>query len=1439
MAEEKYPAKRVPYSNADNFRKFYPNLLHASFPMPSFTQFLNTLAIRALPLLIIALPIFSYAQYSTLGSASANGPDCFTLTPAANSQGGAVWSNTPIDPNQPFDIRGSIYLGNNNGGADGAAFVMQTIGTSAIGSTALGGSIGYGGLTPSLIVEFDTYQNSTFGDPAFDHVAILSAGSNLHTAGTSLAAPVGILPGNINAEDGQFHDVRFTWDTTSMVFRVYIDCQLTISYSGDIRTILNNSSTVYYGFTAATGGLNNLHQACFESSNTSPGNRTDLTICAGDQVTLTAPTGTNYSWTPATGLSGTSSQAVIATPAASTTYEVSYLDDCGFTIVDTFAIQVDPIGPINVDLGSDFALCPLEDSLLNPGLPGSYQYLWQDGSTNPTLTAIGPGTYHVRVQNSCNVGRDTVVVTPDNLPAPAFTAPDSICPGEITTLSISTAILPGTSYTWDLDGGTQLGGGGTTPLQVVWDTVGSKIVCLTVSRGGCETTVCENIIVKSPPEVFLNPVADQCFPGNSFTFTTVGDIADVYQWDFGASASPATFQGAIPPAVTYQSPGVKTVKLVTFGGGCQSADTAEISFEVIVPPSANFSVSSANICQNEQVLFTYQGQVLGATQTYFWNFGNGAVPQTSTQRNPGQVRYTNSGTKTVTLTVGYGSCSVSSTQTIEVKVTPSVSAGLDKSFCEGDGGVQLDANVDNGSGTYFYEWTCGLGTSCGFDSAFVEDPMVNPDGLNPPVDVTYYFQVTDANGCTSNRDSVVVTVNAKPKVDAGPDLSICEPDAPGINLQGSIAADNQAPQPITYTWTPSTGINGGLNTLTPYARPDTTTIYTLIGTSINGCSSEATTLDTTSSMTLRVRPIPTAFAGQDTGICIGESVRLDGSASGAGPDYTFTWTASPAGSLDDPSSANPIATPTQTTEYTLVVSSGGCISAGDNVIVKVDTKPTLTPGTGGAVCLFEPFQLNANASGDPRGDNYTYHWFPTTGLNNPDIYNPVATPLQTTTYQVWAESEFGCLSDTPSITISLKPTPEVELIGEDTTLCSNDTLSLEARHSFRTAAGAPLAYRWYPADAIVEEIADNEVRVSPNQSTYIIVETEVTTNNCATRDSIFVKVEPAITATVSADTTRFCAGESTTLYAVGGSGSARFSWIPAAGLADSSNATTLATPDTTTTYAILITEGVCSATDAITLEVNPVPEADYFSTIPAGCGTLEVSFMENAGEDAVGYIWNFGDGSPVSNEPDPTHYYSAPGNYVVTFTAIGPGGCEVVNTQTTVEVSDGPEVIISSTPDLSEPVPSHFDIKFMADGQGIEAYLWTFSDGGTASGQTVTYQFKEEGTFSVELTVTGEDGCVRTIPYGPFEIFPGDLQLQNVFTPNGDGLNDEFRLRYFGDGDYEVQVYDRWGRLVFTSMNPSDGWDGTLGETSAPTGVYFYHATIEGRRYEGNVTLLR
>ena len=162
------------------------------------------------------------AQFQVNKSAFKTSDRCWTLTPDQPTQVGSVWYDKKLDLSQSFDLTLSIFLGCRTDGADGIVFGLQPLSTSA-GSTGQG--IGLGGVKPSIGVEFDTFQNGDFGDPPYDHVAIVRDGdmNHFHTKNT-LAGPVPVKIGtnNLNFKDCRFHDVRFTWDAPMKLLRLQI-----------------------------------------------------------------------------------------------------------------------------------------------------------------------------------------------------------------------------------------------------------------------------------------------------------------------------------------------------------------------------------------------------------------------------------------------------------------------------------------------------------------------------------------------------------------------------------------------------------------------------------------------------------------------------------------------------------------------------------------------------------------------------------------------------------------------------------------------------------------------------------------------------------------------------------------------------------------------------------------------------------------------------------------------------------------------------------------------------------------------------------------------------------------------------------------------------------------------------------------------------------------
>ncbi len=130
--------------------------------------------------------------------------------------------------------------------------------------------------------------------------------------------------------------------------------------------------------------------------------------------------------------------------------------------------------------------------------------------------------------------------------------------------------------------------------------------------------------------------------------------------------------------------------------------------------------------------------------------------------------------------------------------------------------------------------------------------------------------------------------------------------------------------------------------------------------------------------------------------------------------------------------------------------------------------------------------------------------------------------------------------------------------------------------------------------------------------------------------------------------------------------------------------------------------------------------------------------------------------------------------------------------------------------------------------------------------QLIEESIKEFGTYYMYVTVkNSKSDCFDKQKLGPIKIEDIYLDLPNVFTPDGDGMNDKFAAVYRSVKEFKMIIFNRWGRKVFQTTDPGEAWDGKIGGKNAAEGVYFYVVTAKGynkgeeRKREGPVHLLR
>lgn len=147
------------------------------------------------------------------------------------------------------------------------------------------------------------------------------------------------------------------------------------------------------------------------------------------------------------------------------------------------------------------------------------------------------------------------------------------------------------------------------------------------------------------------------------------------------------------------------------------------------------------------------------------------------------------------------------------------------------------------------------------------------------------------------------------------------------------------------------------------------------------------------------------------------------------------------------------------------------------------------------------------------------------------------------------------------------------------------------------------------------------------------------------------------------------------------------------------------------------------------------------------------------------------------------------------------------------------------SPDDVLNMSAPLEVLFKSNGLNAEYYEWHIYKGSerllSRKDAEHRYTFEEPGQYSAVVLVSN-DYCQLDSAEFTISISESMVVVPNVFTPNGDGANDEFRVAYRSLKEFHCWVYNRWGHLVYHTTNPDKGWDGTIGGRPAAEGAYFY-----------------
>lgn len=271
----------------------------------------------------------------------------------------------------------------------------------------------------------------------------------------------------------------------------------------------------------------------------------------------------------------------------------------------------------------------------------------------------------------------------------------------------------------------------------------------------------------------------------------------------------------------------------------------------------------------------------------------------------------------------------------------------------------------------------------------------------------------------------------------------------------------------------------------------------------------------------------------------------------------------------------------------------------------------------------------------------------------------------------------------------------------------------------------------------------------------------------------------------------------------------------------------------------------CSKSISDSVGLYPSPEAKFFIDGGYGCSPVYTRFIDSShAATPMIYNWNLGDNNSI-NEQNPSFSYLNTGSYTVTLTIITTSGC--IDTSTfvypnAVNVFPYPQPGLVAEPlqaSIFEPVISFSDTSKLAHYCALR-----ISDGTFVEKCDYTHNFKDTGYFKVTQIVKNELNCIDSVSltvyiYPEFRLF-----IPDAFTPNGDGLNDTFKPSSIGLKEYNFDIYNRWGELIFRSTSLEDSWNGSFRGNTSPQGAYVYMLKVvdingKSHTYNGKVVLIR
>lgn len=457
----------------------------------------------------------------------------------------------------------------------------------------------------------------------------------------------------------------------------------------------------------------------------------------------------------------------------------------------------------------------------------------------------------------------------------------------------------------------------------------------------------------------------------------------------------------------------------------------------------------------------------------------------------------------------------------------------------------------------------------------------------------------------------------------------------------------------------------------------------------------------------------------------------------------------------------------------------------------------LTISSSNDTTLLCPNSLTFSTLVNGGTGNYNYLWSTADTISSINVL-----PLSSTTYIITVSDTCGVLPISDSVKVFIPVTDTLKLnLSSDTSLFCPAKLILYA-HT-KGGSGNNLFY-WTSLST-----NDSSHAAYPLVTTTYTVTVIDTCGNKSTDDvTITLPSVSKLSASISNDTTLYCPAEITLVsQGSGGYGNYQYVWDNA-----STSSTINVSPTSTTQYLVSVTDSCKLDTIIKTVNVSMPFISPLSMILPNDTNlckgeSIWVSPIVSGGQQDYTFLWN---GLPY--EEDSMLLVADSTNSVIISVKDSCG--------TTVSGTVQVTALVFVASFIATPITENH-INFNAIVTGGTVLEWDFGDGATSNEQDPEHIYEQEGTYTVMVVVQNSIGCLDTL-YSTIVVFE-EFNLGSVFTPNSDGVNDYFEIPNSGLEEFEIKIYNRWGRLMFETTDEAKYWDGkTKSGSDAVSGTYFY-----------------